>query len=70
MKVGGREGVLFLSTRELLSVFVVFKNTKSLFAFDNGQSRDQVVIDSFADLLNGADVADMALRDIQVTMQC
>ena len=25
------------------------------------------MIDSFADLLNGADVADMALRDIQVT---
>ena len=24
-----QEGVLFLSTRELLSVFVVFKNTKS-----------------------------------------
>ena len=53
-----------------MSVFVVFKNTKSWFAFDNGQPRDQVVIDSFADLLNGADVADMALRDIQVTMRC
>ena len=26
------------------------------------------MIDSFADLLNGADVADMALRDIQVTI--
>ena len=63
------ERASFSNQPENFCLFSWFLKTPShdLLAFENDQPRDQLVIDSFADLLNGADVADIALRDIQVT---